>query len=77
VDGVQDQKAFADKFQLPFTLLADTDKSLARDYGVLGASGMASRATFLIDKTGTIRKVWPKVSPGGHPAEVIKALKSL
>lgn len=74
---MEDQKAFAEKFQLPFTLLADPEKSLAKAYGVLGASGTASRATFLIDKTGTVRKVWPKVSPGGHPAEVIKALKSL
>lgn len=57
-------------------MLCDTDKTLAQAYGVLGG-GYASRASFLIDKEGVVRKVWPKVAPASHPAEVIKALRSL
>jgi len=77
VDSVKDQKAFADKFQIAYPLLCDTDKSLAKSYGVLGERGSAGRSTFLIDKSGVIRSVWPKVSPAGHPAEIITALKAL
>jgi peroxiredoxin Q/BCP len=57
-------------------LLCDTGKSLARDYGVLGF-GFTSRVTFLIDKEGTIRRVWKKVKPAGHAAEVIDELRVL
>lgn len=76
-DPVKAQKAFADKFHVSFPLLCDTEKTLSRDYGVLGSSGMSGRSTFLIDKNGIVRKVWPKVTPAGHPAEILKALKAL
>jgi thioredoxin-dependent peroxiredoxin len=77
VDGVDAQRKFAEKFDVPFPLLCDTDKSLSRAYGVLGGGGSAARATFVIDSGGVVRKVWPKVSPPAHPGEVITALKAL
>lgn len=76
-DDVASQKAFAEKFDVPFTLLCDTGKTLSQAYGVLGSGGYASRASFLIDRDGTLRKVWAKVTPAGHPAEVIRVLKAL
>jgi len=78
VDGMKAQKAFAEKFDVPYPLLCDTEKTLSKAYGVLSPSGTtAGRSTFLIDSSGIVRKVWPKVTPAGHPAEIVRALKSL
>lgn len=77
VDDVKAQRAFAEKFEVPFPLLCDTQKTLSKAYGVLTERGSSGRSTFLIDKAGVIRKVWPKVSPAGHPAEILRALASL
>jgi thioredoxin-dependent peroxiredoxin len=57
VDDCPAQKAFASKYGLQFTLVADAKKDVARRYGVLGPSGTAKRVTFLIDKAGTIAEV--------------------
>ena len=73
---MEDQRAFAEKYEVPYPMLCDTEKVMAKAYGVLGGSH-ATRASFLIDKEGVVRKVWPKVTPASHPAEVIQALKSL
>ena len=57
VDSVDDQCAFADKYSLPFPLVADTSKTVATEYGVLGPRGTARRVTFLIDPKGVVSKV--------------------
>lgn len=57
VDSVDDQCAFADKYSLPFPLVADSSKTVAKEYGVLGPRGTARRVTFLIDPKGVISKV--------------------
>ncbi len=75
VDKLGDQQKFTDKEKLTFPLLADTDKTAAKAYGALAANGMASRFTFVIDKQGVIRKVYTKVSPNGHPEEVVTFVK--
>lgn len=77
VDDVKAQRSFAEKFDVPFLLLCDTGKTLSRAYGVLSGQGASGRSTFLIDTGGMIRKAWPKVTPAGHPAEVVTALRSL
>lgn len=74
LDDEPAQKAFVEKYGLPFPMLCDTEGVLARAYGVLGP-GFASRMTFLIGRDGTIRKVWPRVSPAAHASEVIAALR--
>ena len=73
--------AFKAKFGLPFVLLADEDHSVAERYGVwvekqnYGRSYMGiQRATFLVDPDGRIARIWPKVKPEGHAAQVIAAL---
>jgi peroxiredoxin Q/BCP len=80
-DPVKAHDKFAAKFQLPFPLLADEDKKIVKAYGVWGPKifmGMkftgTHRVTFLIGPDGRIRKVWPKVKPGEHAAEVLAAL---
>ncbi len=78
VDDVASHKEFAEMHSLPFTLLADSTKQTARDYGVLvkyaGLFEMAQRDTFLIDPQGKIAKHWAKVDPEGHSDMVLKEL---
>jgi len=77
-DSVGSHKAFIAKYKLPFVLLADTDKSVAKLYGVANdSSKVASRVTFVIDKAGTIAYVNPHVNPATHAAELQAVLKKL
>ncbi len=71
-DTREEQAAFKAKFDVPFRLLADHDKALATAYGVLAGAGYANRVTFLIDEAGKIEKVYPKVSPKEHAAELLR-----
>lgn len=83
-DSVKSHQKFAEKFGLPFPLLADTDTVVSNLYGVYGEKSMygrkymgVSRATFLIDKEGIVRKTWPKVKPEDHANEVLQAVDAL
>ncbi len=83
-DSVASHQKFKRKFELPFTLLADTDHAIAEAYGVWVEKSMygkkymgIQRATFVIDKKGSVAKVYPKVKPEGHAAEVEAELKTL
>jgi peroxiredoxin Q/BCP len=77
-DSVESHKAFIAKYNLPFVLLADTDKKIAMTYGVADeTSKHASRVTFVIDKAGKIAFVDPKVNPATHAAELQTVLKGL
>jgi len=80
-DPVKSHDKFVKKFQLPFTLLADTDKKIVEAYGVWGEKVFMGRkylgthrVTFLIGPDGKIKKIWPKVKPEEHAAEVLAAL---
>lgn len=66
VDDCPAQKAFAEKYGLPFPLIADTTKSVATAYGVLGPRGSARRVTFLIDPQGKVVEVVDASSPDPH-----------
>ena len=83
-DSIDRHRKFADKYELPFPLLADEDHSLAEKYGVWvektnygKKSWGVQRATFLIDKTGRIAAVWPKVKVAGHVAAVAEKVAEL
>ena len=83
-DPVAKVKRFHDKFALGFTLLADTDHTVAEAYGVWAQKSMYGRtywgnqrATFVIDEDGVVRHVIPKVSPRTHDDEVLDALAQL
>ena len=75
-DSVASHQKFVEKFKLPFLLISDTDKSIAKAYG---ADGMlfAKRMTFVIDKTGKIAWINPSVNPSTHSAELEKVLAQL
>ena len=76
VDSVASHRRFTDKFQLPFPLLADEQKTICRRYGTLGLLGFAQRATFVIGKDGRILQIFPQVQVDGHVQEVLAALGS-
>jgi thioredoxin-dependent peroxiredoxin len=76
------QKKFADKFDLPFTLLADADKKVGIAFGVLREKNMygkkvmgIARTTFVIGPDGKIQHIFEKVKPEGHAEEVLAYLK--
>lgn len=74
-DTVDSHQQFCTKENLTFKLLADPDKAVINSYGSLAANGaVAARNTFLIDPDGVIRKVYTKVNPNPHSAEVLAAL---
>jgi peroxiredoxin Q/BCP len=83
-DSVASHDKFKKKHGLPFTLASDTQGEVCEKYGVWVEKSMygrkymgIDRATFLIDKTGTVRNVWRKVRVPGHVAEVLKAAAAL
>ena len=78
VDSVESHSKFSQKYNLPFSILSDSSKQVARAYGVLGIGGfLAKRVTFIINKEGTITHIFPKVNVKKHNEEVLKALEEL
>ncbi len=80
-DSSASHRKFADKFKLPFTLLADDEKKVVQAYGVWAEKSMygkkymgVNRTTFVISKDGLIKKVYEKVKPEGHADEILAAL---
>ena len=80
-DATKAQAKFKEKFDLPFTLLADVNHKAAEDYGVWKEKSMygkkylgIERTTFIIGPDGKIKKIFPKVSVDGHAEEVLAAI---
>ena len=83
-DTVRAQKKFCDHERLPFPLLADHDRELARRYGVLQEKSLygrlflgVARTTFLIGPDGVVRRVFAKVKVKEHARQVLDALATL
>ena len=81
-DTVQAQKKFAEKLDLPFTLVAGADKTICNAYGVMQEKNMygkkvmgVARTTFIIAPDGKIKHIFEKVKPEGHAEEVLSWLK--
>lgn len=66
VDDVPDQKRFGEECSLPFPLVADPEKEIARRFGVLGVLGVAKRVTFLLDADGRVVEVVDSILPKPH-----------
>lgn len=77
VQDVASKKQFAAKNSLPFSVLADTDKSVAKAYGVLSMVGFARRETFVIDPQGRIVKHYAAVDPKMHSQQLLIDLTAL
>lgn len=81
-DDEKSHKKFAEKFDLPFPLIADTDKKIINDYGVWGEKNMFGhkymgilRRTFVIDDKGKIEKMFGKVESKNHTDQILESYK--
>lgn len=82
-DSVESHKKFAEKYDLPFTLLSDERKEVLEKYGVWKEKSMygrkymgVERTTVIIDDKGKIKKIFNKVKVTNHEKEVLEALKN-
>jgi thioredoxin-dependent peroxiredoxin len=80
LDDEKSHRKFISKYNLPMTLIADTDNKVSSLYGVYGEKQFMgkkymgiNRQTFLIDEEGKIKKVFDKVSVDEHADEVLEA----
>ena len=83
-DSLKSHQNFKAKFDFPFDLLSDADKSVCKLYDVIQEKSMygkkyigIERSTFLIDAAGVLRAEWRKVKVAGHAEIVLAALKGL
>ncbi len=83
-DAVKAQKRFADKFSLPFPLLADPELTVAKQFDVVSAGSMygkpvtkIERATFVFDREGKLEAEFRKVKPEGHAAEMLALVRGV
>lgn len=83
-DKPEKHQKFKEKYQLPFTLLADTNADVCEAYGVINKKSLfgrsflgIQRSTFLIDEKGIIRGIWRKVKVNGHTEQVLNELHNL
>ncbi|MBI4389184.1 MAG: thioredoxin-dependent thiol peroxidase [Nitrospinae bacterium] len=83
-DSPEKHLKFIEKYSLPFSLISDPEKNVISAYGVWREKSLYGkkfmgivRTTFVIDKKGVIRKIFPKVKVKGHAEEVLSALSEL
>jgi peroxiredoxin Q/BCP len=81
-DPIDSHKKFAEKYELPFTLLSDENKKVLEKYGVWKEKSMygrkymgVERTTVIIDEKGKVQKIFPKVKVNGHVEEVLAELR--
>ena len=83
-DSLSAHEKFKARYKLNFPLLSDPDKAVAKKYGAWGEKVMYGkkvtgmiRSTFVIDKEGVVKKVFPRVRVDGHAEKVLEALSAL
>ena len=81
-DHVASHRKFVEKYELPFLLLSDPDKTVSKSYGVWRGKSLYGRiflgivrSTFVIDEHGKIIHIFPKVKVSGHTDEVLAVLR--
>ena len=78
LDSQESHKKFSEKHNLPFSLLSDNQKEVAKQYGVLGFGSMLTkRVTFIIDKKGKIASIFSKVNIKKHSKEVLELINKI
>ena len=78
-DSEKSHQKFIDKYDLPFTLVADTEKEVSKKYGVYGKKKFMGkeymgiiRTTFVIDEKGKIEKIFDKVKTKEHSEQILE-----
>ncbi len=84
VDGAKSHEKFAKKYDLPFTLLSDADKSIVKLYGAYGEKTLfgkkitgTKRMSFLVNPDGRVAKIYPSVKPAEHAGQVLHDTRTL
>lgn len=75
-DSQKSHQGFAEKYALPFSLIADTEKKIIKSYGADGLV-FPKRTSFLIGPDGVVLKVYEKVIPSEHAGQILADLKDL
>ena len=78
-DSVEENRAFAEKFDFPYRLLCDTDRRVGLAYGAADSAtaGYAKRISYVIGKEGNILLAYPNVKPDEHLTKVLADLDAL
>ncbi len=77
-DSPETNRAFAERQHLPFLLLSDTDRTLARAVGAaIPLLPVPRRVSYLVGADGTVLKAYPRVTPATHAEEVLRDYRSL
>jgi peroxiredoxin Q/BCP len=83
-DSVASHRRFQERFRLPFSLLSDADSDVCERYGVWKTRKLfgrestgIERTTFVIDETGRIARIFPKVKVKGHAKEVLAVIAEM
>jgi peroxiredoxin Q/BCP len=81
-DSIEKHNGFREKHKLPFALLADEDAAVSKQYGVYKQKNLygkkymgIERTTFIIDRTGRIAQIYPKVKVDGHAQDVFEFVR--
>ena len=77
VDSVQSQKEFVSEYDIPYLHLSDSAKTVCKAYAGLNAVGLAKRSTFVIDKSGVIRKIFHDIDVKSHGQQIAQSLAEL
>lgn len=77
IDTVDAQKKFVQEYKIPFLHLSDPSKQTCKKYAGLNIAGLAKRSTFIIDKQGTIKKIFRDIDVEAHGQEIANSLKQL
>lgn len=77
VDTIEDQKKFVTEYHIPYLHLSDTQKNVCKTYAGLNMAGLGKRSTFVIDKNGTIQKIFRDFDVAKHGEEIAKTLGEL
>jgi peroxiredoxin Q/BCP len=82
-DSVASHKKFYEKYNLPFTLLSDEKKTMLEKYGVWKEKSMygkkylgVERTTFVIDETGRVQKIYPRIKVPNHVKKILNDLEN-
>jgi peroxiredoxin Q/BCP len=77
-DTVESHRKFADEYQLPFILLSDVDGAIRKQYGVPTAFGLPGRVTYIIDRQGTVRRIFfSQFTSKRHVDEALETLQKI
>lgn len=77
IDTVDAQKKFVEEYKIPYLHLSDSSKQICKKYAGLNIAGLAKRSTFIIDKQGTIKKIFRDIDVENHGQEIADFLKQM